>query len=661
MVKYRIDKLVNIINEADYNYHTLDNPVMSDQEYDQLLRELIELEENNPDLIREDSPTRHAGGEIISSFDKVEHTIPMMSLADAFSYDELISFDERVKKEVGDVEYVCELKIDGLSVSLIYENSKLIKAATRGNGIVGEDVTHNVKTIKSIPLYLKKEGVDIVVRGEIYMNKSTLEKLNKEREKENLPLLQNCRNAAAGSIRQLDSTIASKRKLDSFIYHIPEMNLYNINKQYDCFKYLSDLGFKVNTNNKVLKNIDEVIEYIEYLSKIRDDLKYDIDGVVVKVNDVNKQKKLGVTAKYPKWAIAYKFPALVVLTTLEDIIFTVGRTGKITPNAVLSKTLVQGSTISRATLHNEEYIKERNLKIGDIVSIRKAGDVIPEVIEAIFDRRNGDEKDFVMISNCPICNSILIKKGGVDYYCNNELCSARNAQKLIHFTSRAAMNINGLGEEIIEDLYNFKFIKDISDIYLLKNHINELIQLEGYGKKSIDNLLKAIEDSKSNSLEKLIFALGITHVGEKTSKILANFYKTIDNLINSSYDELITLDDIGEKIALSIINYFKEEENINIINKLKEYGVNMTNLNKIDSSNEIISNNTFVITGTLSVSRDYIKELIESKNGKVSSSVSKMTRALIVGDNPGSKFDKAKSLGVEIWDEDKIMGILQNN
>ena len=648
----RMNELIDIINEADYNYHTLDNPTITDQEYDKYLRELFEIEEAHPEWVREDSPTRHAGGKIIEGFEKVSHKIPMMSLSDVFNESELINFDERIKKEGINPEYMCELKIDGLSVSLLYEKGKLVRAATRGDGVVGEDITHNVKTIKVIPLKLKEE-VDIEVRGEIFMNKKTLEELNKKRKENNEPLLQNCRNAAAGSIRQLDSKVAASRKLDNFIYHLPDPEDYGLKTHSDAIEYMRKLGFKINPNNRLVKNINEVLEFIEEKGKLRPNLPYDIDGVVVKVNSIEQQKKLGYTAKYPKWATAYKFPAEEVLTKLKDIIFTVGRTGQITPNAVLEPVIVAGSTVSRATLHNEDYVKEKDLKIGDIVSIRKAGDVIPEVVEAKVERRKGNEKDFVMITNCPMCNTPLIKKEGqVDYFCPNNNCPARHIEGLIHFASRDAMNIDGLGDRIMEDFYNFGFIKNIVDIYNLKNHKQDLIRLEGFGDKSVNNLLEAIEKSKENSLEKLIFALGIPHVGAKTGKILAQNFNILDELINAKEDELVTIPDIGDIIAKSIIEYFSKEENIKIINELKELNVNMTYLGKKIEKDENFFGKTFVLTGSLELfTRDEAKDIIESLGGKTVDSVSKKTSVVIVGANPGSKYTKAQELNIPIWSE----------
>ena len=651
-MKERMNELIDIINEADYNYHTLDNPTISDQEYDKYLRELFEIEEEHPEWIREDSPTRHAGGKIIDGFEKVAHKIPMMSLSDVFSESEVIAFDERIKKEGINPKYMCELKIDGLSVSLLYEKGKLVRAATRGDGTVGEDITHNATTIKVIPLKLKEE-VDIEVRGEIFMSKKTLEDLNKKRKEKGEPLLQNCRNAAAGSIRQLDSKIAASRKLDNFIYHLPNPLDYGLNTHEEAIEYMRNLGFKINPNNRLVNNINEVIDYIEEKGKLRPSLPYDIDGVVIKVNDIREQQKLGYTAKFPKWATAYKFPAEEVLTKLVDIIFTVGRTGQITPNAVLEPVIVAGSTISRATLHNEDYVKEKDLKIGDIVSIRKAGDVIPEVVERKLERRTGKEKEFEMITECPMCHTKLVKKEGqVDYYCPNDKCPARHVESLIHFVSRDAMNIDGLGDRIIEDFYNFHFIGNVADIYTLNKHEKDLIRLEGYGDKSVSNLLEAIEKSKENSLERLIFALGIPHVGSKTAKILAIKFETMDNFENASFDDLVSIPDIGDIIAKSVIDYFNNQHNKGIVDELKELGLNMTYTGEKVVNNDNFSGKTFVLTGSLEIfTREEAEEKIELLGGKTSSSVSKKTSAVIVGANPGSKYIKAQELGIEIWTE----------
>ena len=654
-MKERIDELVTILNEANYNYHVLDNPTITDQEYDSLFRELQILEEKNPSLVRSDSPTHRVGGVVLDSFKKVTHKIPMMSLGDIFNEDEVRQFDARIKKEGINPTYVCELKIDGLSVSLHYEKGKLVTAATRGNGTIGEDITNNVKTIKTVPLTLKEE-IDIEVRGEIYMSKETLKKLNEERKAKNQPLLQNCRNAAAGSIRQLDSKVCASRKLDCWIYHLPNPEDYGIKTHWEALEFMKKLGFKTNPNNLLVTDVEGIIDYIHYKGKERPNLSYDIDGVVVKVNNLEEQKKLGFTAHHPKWAIAYKFPAEEVLTKLKDIIFKVCRTGQITHNYVLEQVIVAGSTISRATLHNEDYVKAKGLKIGDIISIHKAGDVIPEVGEVKLDRRTGDEKDFEMITRCPMCNEPIFKKEGqVDYFCINPHCPARHIEGLCHFVSRKAMNIDGLGDRIIEDFYNLKYIKDITDIYKLSCFRDELTELEGYGNKSIDNLLEAIENSKENSLERLLFGLGIPNVGEKTSKILAARYETLDNLMNATFEELNQIPDIGEIIAKSIIDFFQNEKNRDIIEELKELKVGMEYTGPKVVINENFNGKTFVITGTLTkYTRDEVEEKIENLGGKTSSSVSKKTSAVIVGENPGSKYTKAVELGIPIWNEEDL-------
>lgn len=656
-IEKRIEELTQIINQANYDYYVLDNPQITDQEFDKYLKELEELENKYPEYAKENSPTKRVGGEVIDKFQKITHKIPMLSLPDVFSEEELYDFDKRVKKEGLIPEYVCELKIDGLSGSFHYENGSLTTGATRGDGIIGEDITHNVKTIKSLPLLLK-DKISIEVRGEIYMGKKTLAELNKKRSQANEPLLQNCRNAAAGSIRQLDSAIAASRNLDTWIYHLPNPEDYQIKTQYESLMFMKSLGFKVNPESKLVKDIDGVINYIKEAQEKRKSLAYDIDGVVIKVNDLGMQKKLGFTAKYPKWAVAYKFPAEEVLTKLKDIIFTVGRTGQITPNAVLEPVIVAGSTIRRATLHNEENVLKKGLKIGDIVAIRKAGDVIPEVIEAKVERRTGEEKDFVMITTCPMCHTKLVKKeGNVDYFCLNPLCPKRNIESLIHFVSRDAMNIEGMGDEIVEELYNLGFIKDIPDIYSLKDKVDKIIEFDGYGEKKLQNMIESIENSKNNSLEKLIFGLGINGIGSKTAKLLASFYGNMDTLMSKTKEELATIKDIGSTLALNIYNFF--QENTDLIKKLKEIGLNMEYLGIKQKFSDFITGKKFVITGTIEgITREEIKEYIESFGGYTSESVSKKTDVVIVGANPGSKYSKALELNIPIWDENKIKEVM---
>lgn len=652
----KMNELIEIIREADYNYHTLDMPTITDQEYDNYMRELYKLEEKYPELKQDMSPTSRVGGEIIDSFKKIKHEVPMMSLSNVFNEDEIIAFDERVKKEYPNPSYVVELKIDGLSVSLLYKKGILVRAATRGDGITGEDITHNVKTIKSIPLRLK-EPLDIEIRGEIYMSKDSFNKTNEDRKKEGLELFANPRNAAAGSIRQLDSSVAAKRKLDAFLYHLPEAEKFGIYTHADALNYMKKLGFIVNPNIELVNNINELLVYVDKWTQNRASLPYEIDGIVIKLNDLNGQKKLGFTARYPKWATAYKFPATEVLTKLKEFKFTVGRTGQVTPNAILEPVLLMGSTISKTTLHNEDYVVQKDLRKGDIVAIKKAGDVIPEVVRAVTERRNGTEEKFEMIKNCPICNSPLIRRENeAAYYCVNPKCDARKIEGLCHFVSRDAMYIDGFGDAIIEDFYNMGYLKSIVDFYNLYKYKEELMELEGFGSKSITNLLTSIENSKKNSLERLLFALGIRHVGKKSAKILASHHKTLDNIINATYEELIETDNIGDIMAKSIKNYFSIEENIELINQLKQIGVNMDYLGEEVTSDENFMNKTFVLTGSLSeLTRDEAGNIIELRGGSVTSSVTKKTDVVIVGENPGSKYNKAIELGITIWNEKEFI------
>ena len=658
--KKRIDELTSILKKANYEYYNLDNPSITDQEYDKYLRELINLEEKYPEYADPNSPTKRVGGEAIDKFQKVRHAIPMISLSNVFNEEEIRDFDKRIRNAGFKPEYVCELKIDGLSVSLHYEHGKLKFAATRGDGIIGEDITHNVKTIKTVPLDLGRD-IDIEVRGEIYMNKATLEKINRERESKGEVKLQNVRNAAAGSIRQLDPKVAAKRHLDTWIYHLPNPLDYGISTHFEALEYMKDLGFKVNPASKLVKDVDGILDFIREYTEKRSSLPYEIDGIVIKVNDIRMQQELGSTVKYPRWATAYKFPAEEVLTKLVDIKFTVGRTGQVTPNAVLEPVLVMGSTIRRATLHNEDYCRSLDLRIGDVVSIKKAGDVIPEVVEAKLERRIGTEKPFHMITTCPICGSTLVKKGNVDYFCVNDNCPKKNIESLIHFASRNAMNIDGLGDEIIEDFYNEGFVRTIPDFYHLSEHKEDIIELEGYGLKKVTNLLLAIEESKQNSVERLIFGLGISGIGSKNAKLLASTYKDMEHLSNATYEELIEIKDIGDVLARNIVNFFANPNNIELINTLEDLGINMKYLGAEAKINENFTDKKFVITGTISfMSRDEIKALIGSYGGSAIDSVSKKTDVVIVGDDPGSKYTKAQELGITIWDEAKFKEIVDS-
>ena len=647
-VPERIKYLCEVLNKANVEYYVNDNPTLTDNEYDSLMDELIKLEKDYPEYKLNNSPTSKVGNEVIAEFKKVTHPTPMFSLADVFNYDEVRDFDAKVRKEVGEVAYSCELKMDGLAVSLIYKDGAFVSAATRGDGVIGEDITHNVRTIKKLPLTLHKK-IDLEVRGEIYMQKKVFHSLNEEREQKNLPLFQNPRNAAAGSIRQLDSSITRERNLDIVLYHLPNTNLLHHS---DTLDLLKECGLPVNPNNRICKNIDEVLAYIDYWTIHRPELPYEIDGIVIKVNDLAAQKSLGYTVKYPKWAVAYKFPAEKVITKLTDIVCTVGRTGQITPNAVLEPIKVAGSTIRRATLHNYPYIVSKDLKIGDYVYLHKAGDVIPEVVGPVLERRPSDAKNYQMITECPICGTKLeLTDSKIDLYCPNVSCPARKINALIHFISRDAMNIDGLGEQIIEDFYNMGLIKDIPDIYTLSKDKEDLIELEGFGNKSVSNLLISIENSKNNSLERLLNGLGISGVGVKSAKLLASRYGTMRNLMNASAEELVKIKDIGNVLAENISNYFDNPANRILISRLEELGLNMTYQGEKTIIDSNFQDKKFVITGTISgLSRDEIKHEIELRGGVTSESVSKKTDVVIAGSNPGSKYDKALSLGITIWD-----------
>ncbi len=654
--KKRIKELQNKIKQYDYEYHVLDQPTISDIEYDKLMRELIDLEETYPEYKTEDSPTQRVGGKILDEFEKVEHTIPMLSLSNAFNEDELRDFDIRVKKLADDFTYVVEAKIDGLAASLTYEDGRFVRAATRGNGLIGEDVTHNVKTIKSVPLTLDNDD-SIEVRGEVYMNKAAFLRLNEARKEADEDPFKNPRNAAAGSIRQLDSKVAAKRDLDMIVYTLAEEDEQSTKTQMQVFSHLKNLGFKTNLH-KMCKTIDDVIKEVNTIESIRHEYPYDIDGAVIKVNERDLYKKIGYTAKSPKWAIAYKFKAEEVMTHINDIIFQVGRTGQITPVAVLEPVDVQGSTVSRATLHNDNYIYEKDIRVHDDVLIKKAGDVIPEVVSVIKERRT-NETPFEMITNCPVCGTKLKRtESGADLYCDNNNCPAKNMEKLIHFASRKAMNIEGLGNRIIELFFNEGYLKTIPDIYRLKDHKQTLETRSGFGKKSIEKLLNSIEASKENSLELLLFGLGIRYVGQKVSKVLAMQFKELFDMIHVSFDELVSIDEIGEKIAQSVVDYFNDEDKVAMLKALKDSGVNTTYKGPTSQSGKF-DGMTFVLTGKLEkYSRGEAKEAIESRGGKVTGSVSSNTNIVIAGSEAGSKLDKAKKLNIDIWDEEKLTASL---
>ena len=657
-MKERMDELIDYINKASYEYYVLDNPTITDQEYDDYYNELLSIEEKYPELKREDSPTNRVGGAVLDKFEKVTHDHPMLSFDDIFNEEEIILFDERIKKVVSTAHYTLEPKMDGLSGSLIYKKGVLVRGATRGDGVTGEDITTNIKTIKSVPLRLT-EDIDIEVRGEIYMSKKSFLEANREKVKNGEKEFANPRNAAAGSIRQLDSKVAAKRNLDFMAYFIPNPEDYGIKTQKESLEFLRKLGFVTNYKlNGYAKNVKDITNYIDSLSEKRDNIPFEIDGVVLKVDNLEDEKRLGFTSRVPRWGIAYKFPAKEVLTTLKEIKFTVGRTGKITPNAIFSPVHVSGSLVSKATLHNSDYCIDKDVRVGDTISIRKAGDVIPEVVEVKLDRRKEDSVPFKMIENCPMCNSVLVRKDA-NHYCKNEHCPSRKIESLIHFSSRDAMYIEGFGESIVEDFYNLGYLKNIDDFYTLDKYKDELMLLEGFGEKSISKLLESASNSKKNSLERLLFGLGIRYVGKKTAKILSKYYKTMDNLIKADFDELKSINDIGDVIAKSIVDYFYDEKNINLINRLKDLNLNMRYLGEeVNTSNENINGKTFVITGTLSRPRDEIKEEIEGLGGNVTGSVTKKTDYVIAGEKAGSKLTKANELGISVLTEEEYNNML---
>lgn len=648
----RLNELKQILNQASYEYYVLDHPTLEDYEYDRYMEELIRIENEHPEWKTADSPTNKIGGEVLSKFEKVVHTSKMMSLSDAFSFDELKDFDNRVKKEAPSATYCCELKIDGLSVSLQYENGILTLGATRGNGEIGENITNNVKTIKSIPLSLKNKDT-IEVRGEIFMPKKSFHALNEERALNEEELFANCRNAAAGSIRQLDSRIAAKRNLDAFLYYLLDDTS---DTQVHALEAMKSLGFKVNPLFRHCTTIEDVFAYINEMGELRESLPYDIDGVVIKVNEKKLYPIIGETVKYPKWAIAYKFPPEEVKTKLLDITFQVGRSGVITPVANFKPVFVQGSLISKATLHNEDYILAKDIHINDMVLIRKAGDVIPEVVRPIPEERTSETVPFKMIELCPCCRTPLVRNPDeVDYYCMNPNCQEKQVNRLIHFASKPAYNIDSLGDKLVLQLFEAGFLKKIDDIFHLKDHYSELIQLPGLGVKSIDHLLKAIEDSKQNNLNQLLFGLGIKHCGAKISTLICKNFKSMDAIMNASFEELAQINDIGEAIAYEVVNYMKQEENKQLIQSLKDQGVKMEYTSVLVHEN-YFTNKKCVLTGTLdSMGRSEAKSRIESFGGSLSESVSSKTDVLILGSNPGSKYDKAKKLGIYIMEEKEFL------
>ena len=656
----KIVKLRETIEEHNYRYHVLDAPTISDAEYDRLMRELQELEDAYPDLVTEDSPTQRVGGEPLPYFEKVEHHTPMLSLGNAFDEQELRDFDQRVKRAAGvtgDVAYMCELKIDGLAISLRYENGRLVYGLTRGDGTTGEDITQNLKTIAAIPLRLRK-AVDLEVRGEAYLPKHEFVRINEARTKAGEALFANPRNAAAGSLRQLDPKIAAERALSVFMYGIGNTTGHNIRYQSELLDYLVQLGLKVNPERRRVSSIDGVIEYVESWRERRAELDYEIDGIVIKVDDFSIQEKLGTTARNPRWAIAYKFPAEEAVTIVRAIEVNVGRTGAVTPTAVLDPVTLAGTTVQRASLHNEDLIREKDIRLGDHVVVKKAGDIIPEVIRSIAERRTGEEQMYRMPDECPECGSELVHlEEEVALRCINPECPAQTREGIIHFVSRDAMNIDGLGEKVVTQLFNAGLVRGVADLYNLER--NELLKLERMGEKSVDNLLTAIEESKENSVEKLLFGLGIRFVGSKAARILAQQFGDLDTLRQADYEQVLAIEGIGPRIADSIVTYFELPEVKQTLHKLRAAGVNFTYKGPHPEQAETdspFSGKTVVLTGTLqNWSRKEAAAKIEVLGGKVTSSVSSQTDLLIAGEKAGSKLAKARELGIDVWDEEKLI------
>lgn len=652
--KGRIEELKEKLNYHSYRYYVLDSPEISDYEYDMMLRELEELEGEHPELVTPDSPTQRVGGMALKEFKQVVHEVPLQSLQDVFSFEELKDWEVRVKNSLNEeCEYIVELKIDGLSVAILYENGILSRGATRGDGLVGEDVTQNLKTVKSIPLKINETNL-LEVRGEIYLPKKGFEELNEKREELGQPLFANPRNAAAGSLRQLDPKVTASRPLDIFVFNMQRYEGPEISTHLESLEYLKTLGFKVSPERVLCKNIDEVWKTINDMGEMRGSLPFEIDGVVIKVNSLHQREMLGSTAKTPRWAVAYKFPAERKKTKLKEIKVNVGRTGVLTPMAILEPVRIAGSTVSKTTLHNEDYIKLKDIRIGDNVIIQKAGDVIPEIVESVKADRTGNEIIFAMPDTCPDCGApVKREEGEAAVRCTNVACPAQQRRAIQHFVSRNAMNIDGLGPQIIAQLLDNGLIHDSADLYYLK--FDDLYKLDRMGDKSVNNLLSAIDNTKDNDIDRLINALGIRYVGQKAGKNLAKHFGSMEKLINASVDELLNVEEIGDKMASTIYDFFRNDRNIDFINKLKAAGVNMEFKANTSGKPQIFAGLTFVLTGTLpNYTRDEAADMIESFGGKVSGSVSKKTSYVLAGDEAGSKLKKAADLGVKVIDEDEF-------
>lgn len=661
-LKSRVKELHQLLHRYNHEYHVLDNPTVPDSEYDQLLHELISIEEKHPELKTDDSPTVRVGGPPLSQFEKINHDTPMLSLGNAFNEEDLRKFDQRVREKVDNVRYTCELKIDGLAVSLKYVNGRFVQGLTRGDGTTGENITENLKTIHAIPLTIK-EPLSIEVRGEAYMPRKSFVSLNEQKEQNGEQLFANPRNAAAGSLRQLDSKLTAKRKLDIFLYSVNDLTEIEADSQSEALNNLDELGFKTNKERETFDDIEGVLSFISKWTEQRNNLSYDIDGIVIKVDDLSQQEELGFTQKSPRWAIAYKFPAEEVLTTLTDIELSIGRTGVVTPTAILEPVKVGGTTVSRASLHNEDLIHEKDIRIGDKVVIKKAGDIIPEVVKSIAEERREDSEIYHMPTHCPSCEHELVRiEGEVALRCINPKCSAQLVEGMIHFVSRQAMNIDGLGDKIIEQLYQNDKIKDVADLYYLTK--DDLLPLERMGEKKVNNLLTAIEASKAKSLEHLLFGLGVRHLGTKASRVIAEKYETIDRLFEVTIEDLTEIPDVGHKMAQSLVTYMENDDIKVLIDKLKQKNVNMTytgiKQSEIEGHPDFIGK-TFVLTGKMTeMTRPEATKVIQSLGAKVTGSVTKNTDVVIAGEDAGSKLEKAEKLNIEVWSEEDWLNKYRN-
>ncbi len=655
----RVSELTELLNYHNHKYYVEDSPEISDFEFDALLRELEELEKKYPELKKPNSPTSRVGGEAVSGFGEVVHTVPMQSLDKAFTAEEIRAFDKRVRDVILNPQYVVEHKIDGLSVSLEYVDGEFTRGSTRGDGNVGEDVTENIKTIRSVPMRLKDKIPYLEVRGEVFLSRNNFNKINEALEAQELPLFANPRNAAAGSLRQLDPKIAAKRGLDIFVFNIQQIEGHEINSHIEGLRFLKEQGFKTILNDKTFNTADEIIAQIDAIGEERGELYFDIDGAVVKVNDFASRERMGVTTKFPKWAIAYKYPAEKKTTVIRDIRLQIGRTGVLTPLAVLDTVHIAGSNVSKATLHNADYIKEKDIRIGDTVVIEKAGDIIPAVVEVIKENRTGNEIEFAMPKVCPECGGLVVREDGeAAYRCTGVNCPAQRYRNIVHFVSRNAMDIDGLGPSIIEQMLDRKMIETAADLYYIK--AEDIADMDKLGEKSAQNLINSLEKSKTNPLHRLLNALGIRHIGEKAAKVLAKKYGTLDSLMQATVDELTQIDDVGTIMAQSIVEYFGEEQNLEFLKKLEDAGIHCVEENDAGAGDNRFERMTFVLTGTLSkYKRSDAAAIIESMGGKTSSSVSKKTTYVLAGEEAGSKLEKAKKLGIKVISEDEFENMIK--